>query len=453
VDSQYAQTTPLALQTSLGNVESTPGSIYSNGTLVYVHLQDSSNPNNHVIEVSGSRAYGVELGGLSSVTIDGLEIVRAAKSGIVAGSNVVGATNVIQNNVIFNTGDSLGDNANQGYGAGNAEGSIFAFVAFGASAPTGWQIIGNWIGQDDFPDSSLNTTLSGIMTFGLGGQIVKGNKVATVHGSAMQISDSNSTVCTSPDVENNEVVNSEGNLNFEGCQSDIIVSNQVHDSFGNGIEIGGGNDGSDVSNNAPYIAGNTIHDMAPAYANGQYNGIDVNHATNGIATANTIYRVANDGMTLEADSGASSGWQVYGNTLDASSNTFDNGTACTSSNRCFAIYVRDTSLSGGLTMRSNTLVGNSGTGYLTRFGATSSGDTTHDLTQLIFDQSYPNYETPGTPIIYSAAGTAVPTCTTALKGLQLTVSDATTPTYLGTYTSGGAVVAPVVCTGSAWQTH
>ncbi len=57
---------------------------------------------------------------------------------------------------------------------------------------------------------------------------------------------------------------------------------------------------------------------------------------------------------------------------------------------------------------------------------------------------------PGT--IYSAAGTPLPAASTALKGARAVVSDATTPTYLGAYTSGGAVVAGVLCTGSAWVT-
>lgn len=47
----------------------------------------------------------------------------------------------------------------------------------------------------------------------------------------------------------------------------------------------------------------------------------------------------------------------------------------------------------------------------------------------------------------------LPTCATALKGAILTVSDATTPTYNGSLTGGGAVVVPVVCDGSAWKSH
>jgi hypothetical protein len=55
-------------------------------------------------------------------------------------------------------------------------------------------------------------------------------------------------------------------------------------------------------------------------------------------------------------------------------------------------------------------------------------------------------------VIYSAAGTALPSCVSGLKGQQATVSDATAPTYHGAYTSGGAVVSPVYCTGSSWLT-
>jgi hypothetical protein len=54
---------------------------------------------------------------------------------------------------------------------------------------------------------------------------------------------------------------------------------------------------------------------------------------------------------------------------------------------------------------------------------------------------------------YSAAGTALPSCNSGLEGTEAYVTDATSPTYLGTYTSGGSVVAPVFCNGAAWVTH
>lgn len=55
--------------------------------------------------------------------------------------------------------------------------------------------------------------------------------------------------------------------------------------------------------------------------------------------------------------------------------------------------------------------------------------------------------------VYSAAGTALPSCTSGLKGAIAIVSDATGPTFLGAYASGGAVVSPVMCNGTGWVTY
>jgi hypothetical protein len=55
--------------------------------------------------------------------------------------------------------------------------------------------------------------------------------------------------------------------------------------------------------------------------------------------------------------------------------------------------------------------------------------------------------------LYSAAGTPLPTCNTAARGSHYSVSDATSPTYLGTYASGGAVLTPVFCNGTNWVTY
>lgn len=60
-------------------------------------------------------------------------------------------------------------------------------------------------------------------------------------------------------------------------------------------------------------------------------------------------------------------------------------------------------------------------------------------------------------ILYSAAGTPLASCNLGMKGVDATVSDATTPTYMGAYTSGGAITTKVICSynGSsyAWLTH
>lgn len=60
-------------------------------------------------------------------------------------------------------------------------------------------------------------------------------------------------------------------------------------------------------------------------------------------------------------------------------------------------------------------------------------------------------------ILYSAAGTALPTCNSGLNGTTAIVSDATAPTYMGVYTSGGAITAAVLCSFNgtiySWLTH
>jgi hypothetical protein len=40
-----------------------------------------------------------------------------------------------------------------------------------------------------------------------------------------------------------------------------------------------------------------------------------------------------------------------------------------------------------------------------------------------------------------------------VQGAQAVVTDATTPTYLGALTGGGAIVCPVVYNGTAWVSH
>lgn len=48
-------------------------------------------------------------------------------------------------------------------------------------------------------------------------------------------------------------------------------------------------------------------------------------------------------------------------------------------------------------------------------------------------------------LLYSAAGTALPTCAVGNKGSIAIVSDATTPLYMTAYTSGGLITSQVIC--------
>jgi hypothetical protein len=55
----------------------------------------------------------------------------------------------------------------------------------------------------------------------------------------------------------------------------------------------------------------------------------------------------------------------------------------------------------------------------------------------------------GTPYTVST----LPTCNNAARDRKLSVTDATTPTFLGTLTGGGSTYTPVVCNGSAWVAY
>jgi Major tropism determinant N-terminal domain len=60
-------------------------------------------------------------------------------------------------------------------------------------------------------------------------------------------------------------------------------------------------------------------------------------------------------------------------------------------------------------------------------------------------------------VIYSAAGIPLPPPSASLNGATAIVSDATAPTYLGAYTSGGSITCQVICSfnGSSysWKTN
>lgn len=61
------------------------------------------------------------------------------------------------------------------------------------------------------------------------------------------------------------------------------------------------------------------------------------------------------------------------------------------------------------------------------------------------------------PSLYSAAGSPLPACSALLQGNTASVKDATAPTFMGAYVSGGAITATVICsyngTAYSWLTQ
>ncbi len=327
VDSLYQQAVPLVLVTSVARVNSTPGTIYSDGSFVYVNLSDESNPASHTIEVSGSRPFGVYLRSQNYVTISGLQIIRTTNSGVrgdqLIDNNVVSGTAnnthiVVNDSTFFNIGDTL--NA-----FGGPEGAIAA-EGLGSGqeiALPGWAVTNNQIGRMDFAPSSLSYTAGGIELHNTTGAVISGNYVATVNGMGIQVRDwfnTTSAQCDSALVTGNEITNSEGNISVAGCPNSVITSNNIHDSFGFGVGISNGFANPSHSGSGATFSNNTITRLLPAYGNGMYNGEDCNAtgggvgAPSGTASNNNISQVAGASMSLES---GCLGWHLSGNTFDA----------------------------------------------------------------------------------------------------------------------------------------
>jgi hypothetical protein len=382
VGSLYRQTAPLALQTSIANVNATPGSLFSDGAFVYVHLLDGSNPVNHVVEIAGARKYGINLNNKAGTRIGGLEIIRAAKSGVVQRSGF--PSNItISNNVFFNIGDTLGD-ASAGPLSSN-EGAIYDYTGFCSCTLVNWVLAGNWIGEMDFAAADLDFNQAGIQLGASTSIKVIANKVATIHGAGIRLADSFGSSCTFPTVSENELTNSEGNLWLYGCANATVTYNNAHDTFGNFLEIGNGNLAADVTNNAPYVAFNLFHDILPAYGNALFNGIDTNYSTNGTYYKNRCWRVSAACLTLEGSGSAStssSGSKVSFNDFDASHNY--SSTGLRGSGTAYPLYVVATAMNG-TTGRDNKF----------RFNPTSSSGISYggvSYTQPQFDLAYPGFE-------------------------------------------------------------
>jgi Chitobiase/beta-hexosaminidase C-terminal domain len=391
VDSMYSQTTPLTLVHGAANVVGTAGTIYSDGAYVYVHLLDGSNPASHTVEVAGSRAYGILVNGAANTVVDGLEVIRTAKSGYLSYAySGTGASNVVQNSVFFNNGDSLTDPKLNG----PVEGAILSVAGHNQAPVAGFVASNNWVGRVDIPHNTLNYTWAGIQVNGMAAPEITGNKVASVNGWAIRVQDFFANSCRAPIVAGNETVNSEGNVGVAGCPNAVVEFNSMHDTFGNAVQAGAGlvltNLGTGLS-----LRYNNFKNIRPAYSAGLYNGIDINYIANGLAIGNTCLNVSNDCMTLEADSAPSGGWTVTNNTFDASQNMYATGDLPTPEERVYPFYIRNTSLAAGLTMHANMLVVNAISPYI-KYGAASGIDQTHDLTQPAFNVACPGCEITGT---------------------------------------------------------
>jgi hypothetical protein len=87
-------------------------------------------------------------------------------------------------------------------------------------------------------------------------------------------------------------------------------------------------------------------------------------------------------------------------------------------------------------------------GFVGNLTGNITGNVTGNLTGVVLPY-----------VLYSVGGTALPTCNSGIQGEQAVVSDASSPTYMGTYTGSGSppITMAVICsyngTTYAWLTH
>ena len=393
VDAAFQQSTPLNLVASLAQVESTPGTIWSNAVYVYVHLGDGSDPGGHVVEVSGTRRYGIDCTGASGVTIDGLAVIHAAQSGFLAyGTQVTIANNVVKNCVFFNNCSTRPDSNP------NINGLVMAHIlstySFTSSAVPGLQVLSCYVGRTDWTHNTNNFAIAGIWAAGMIGALIQDCKVATINGWGLVSSDyyNQTSVPAVGNVINRcELTNCEGNIHIAGSMYAIVQQCHVHDSFGNAVQGGGSFiSQSSAQSTALKLLDNRVDNILGCYGDSLYNGFDMNYVQNGLAIGNYISRVEHSCHSLEADSMGSINWMLKGNIYDASNNYGNADHAPVSAtDPAFPMYVQAPSLPG-IILRGNTFVFNSAYPYI-RWGAANSADNTHDLSESTFTADYPTY--------------------------------------------------------------
>lgn len=418
VDSAGDPTTPLTLQTSLANVESNPGSVYSNGTYLYINLLDGSSPAGHLIEATTTGSLAFNVNNVSNLAIDGLVFERADVAGIQALNT--SATNVtIRNNVFFNIGNSA-NGLRQGAVVADAEGT--------SNFLTNWVVDSNVVGRMDFTYGDIGDSHAGIMLYQTAPTtLVQNNTVATVNSSAIKFNEYTANECLGGSIRDNRVTNNVGNIWDISCSNVYIDNNQIYRSSGNGIQIKESSFTSDVPDSV-HETFNVIRDMT-SYAGSLYNCIDNHPVTNLYVIGNYVKGCSAANISIETGSTLKI---MAGNTFDATENTNYDGSAISSGSAVYPVY--DSLAVEGLIGYGNTMIPNGiANNTAVRFQVGGSGGAIVDQTSAQVNTLLPNFLNGPSPVgLLFGYGTTP----TIVLGGGAGGASATTPTITGTTNSG-----------------
>ncbi len=487
-----------ASNSGLQNVQVTAGSFYLSGTTLYVHLADGSNPSSHSIEGT-HRPYGALLESVNYVTVTGLTFAHAEKSGIASiaysnstagGAYWTNEYNTFTGNNVFNVGDLVQDSIpTQDQPVQNVAGILVnASEGYTPHLLRGNLVSGNTIGRVDQYWGSNSGSAAGVLMVGIDGggaannAVATLNTIATVNAKALIYSTQGLYVSGGTTLLNNgglvtlnTAIANDGNIFFSATAGGTASHNQVHNSFGEGIQAGGGS--TSTSSIPQTISFNSIYHLGVSANGGSYNGIDCNSygpADGLYITNNTIFDTYAASVTLErASATAGAGCthaHVHNNIFDQNANPAFNQSVANQSNLIYEVAAVRTASSGApdfgnnvYTVGANTNAMNSDSegsktcsAFLTFFNDTTSvcadagfkSVTTNDYSLL---NTSPAIALTAGAIPYT--GTPAPTLTSVTAALSIasitvggtstiacttTFSDGTHPTFTGSISATGA---------------
>ena len=278
--------------TGLQNVQGTPNSWYydSNTHLVYVNLRDGSNPSAH--RFAGSyRAFGVVLQSVNHVTVTGLAVAHVSEDCLLAsaysdsnrgGSYFTNEGNQIVGNQCWNYGSLVTARDPQQTHVNPAVAGILV-VASGDANPhllRGNAVTGNNVGTaDGYMGASITDGIAMYNQDG-GGKAntleAAHNIVHTTLGRALVYSGVYPLNNNGGRIAYNEAFDNQGNFFFGSTTGGRADHNYAHESYGEGIQIGGTSKSDGNGADLHLLDHNLLVNLGKTSNGTAFNGIDCN---------------------------------------------------------------------------------------------------------------------------------------------------------------------------------
>jgi len=251
-----------------------------------------------IIDSQNTRDNGIQIFAKNYITIDGLHVINGTNSGIFAWKSpgMVISNSTLENNIVFNIGAWTEDN-----------GSLLTDI----------EITNNIIGT--VGSTAIDSQREGIGLAAVSGAKINNNTISTVYTPAIQLwQGTGAPENTGVEIKNNIITNSNGGIYMNNTNNTTVAYNKISNGSGSGVSI-------QLSSDNVQVYNNIISNLAIGLGGTTWNGIDINGAsTNGFAYNNTVYKVCNSSLTVEAGGNGlspSNGWTIKNNIFSSTDNT------------------------------------------------------------------------------------------------------------------------------------